>query len=78
MRIPVSVAPDDRRNQYELSFHIVSKTIRQTHRYISAGGTDAAAVGAVAFVGDVLERCIERETAGELQRCTQVEREPCR
>ena len=55
-----------------------SKLITKTHCNIPAGSTDAAAVRAVAFVGDVLERCIERETAGELQRCTQVEREPYR
>ena len=43
-------------------FHISacpSKTIRQTHRNIPAWGADATAVGTVAFVGDVLERCIE-------------------
>ena len=48
------------------------KTIRQAHCNIPAGGADAAAVGAVAFVGDVLKRCIEREAARELQRCAQV------
>ena len=55
-----------------------SKTIRQTHCNIPAGGADAAAVGAIAFVGDILERCIEREAARKLQRCAQIERKPRR
>ena len=53
-----------------------SKLITKAHCYIPSGGADAAAVGAVAFVGDVLKRYIEREAARELQRCAQVEREP--
>ena len=58
-----------------ISFSVL-EFIRQTHCKIPAGGADAAAVGAVAFVGDILECCIEREAASGLQRCAQVEREP--
>ena len=65
----------------KLRFHFSvcpSKLITKAHCNIPAGSADAAAVGAVAFVGDVLERCVEHKTARELQRCAQIEREPCR
>ena len=55
-----------------------SKLITKAHCNILAGGADAAAVRAVAFVGDVLKRCIEQETTRELQRCAQVKCEPRR
>ena len=55
-----------------------SKLITKTHCNIPAGGADAAAVGAVAPVGDILKRCVEHKTARELQRRAQIEREPCR
>ena len=57
---------------------LLLKLITKAHCNIPAGGADAAAVGAVAFVGNVLERCIEREAARELQRCAQVKCEPRR
>ena len=50
-----------------------SKLITKAHCNIPAGGADAAAVGAVAYVGDILERCVEHKAASELQRRAQVE-----
>ena len=46
----------------KLRFHFSvcpSKTIRQTHCNIPAGGADAATVGAVALVSNVFKRGIE-------------------
>ena len=53
---------------------LLLELITKAHCNIPAGGADATAVGAVTEVGNVLKRCIERETAGELQRCAQIER----